>query len=344
MGQRANLILVEGNKYELYYDHWCANRLDAYLFWGVDRAAQFFREHAKQGDEWWIDNIWCEGGAVIDLNKKILLWFGGEDISYDIPLRRLMLELMRMNWQDYRILWAHEGVADMADYVGYDRNKVIAPFNEKELFNTEKIQNIFNPTDSNDYWDCVISFSYRSGDIEIYTGYISSYLKEFLYFGSDMIQLKEEGKFYTEYTDNPEGENALHSGIHIDLQGRELHVWSCYQEIFDFKRLQTVWRDYKIYYHKDKFEVHTKLTNNKLIFEQCDKVHLINKVKKIVCIDSKNPLETINSLVDRISEQGKEVQLIPAAYMAKEVKSDRISQEKEFDKLIYKTQNTDFKL
>ena len=47
MGQRANLILVEGRKYQLFYSHWCANTLPRDLFWGPGHAAAFIRiQHA----------------------------------------------------------------------------------------------------------------------------------------------------------------------------------------------------------------------------------------------------------------------------------------------------------
>jgi hypothetical protein len=39
VGQRANLILVEGREYRLFYSHWCANRLPA--------IAGFLRHHLQ---------------------------------------------------------------------------------------------------------------------------------------------------------------------------------------------------------------------------------------------------------------------------------------------------------
>ncbi|MCL1916799.1 MAG: hypothetical protein FWG14_00550 [Peptococcaceae bacterium] len=166
MGQCANLIIVENNERELYYDHWCANSLDSDLFWGIDKAVQFFRDHEQQEDDCWLDTTWCEGGAVIDLDKKVLLWFGGEDICYDIPLRRAFLELMNKTWPRFQIHWAYAGIVDLADYVGYDRNKVIVPFDEEELFDTEKIIDVFDSIGSDD-WNIVISFRNMNNEIEV---------------------------------------------------------------------------------------------------------------------------------------------------------------------------------
>jgi hypothetical protein len=41
MGQRANLLIIESGRGTLYYDHWCANRLDDELFWGPEEALHF---------------------------------------------------------------------------------------------------------------------------------------------------------------------------------------------------------------------------------------------------------------------------------------------------------------
>ena len=86
MGQRANLILVEKGKYQLFYSHWCANTLPRDLFWGPDHAQAFIRIQRPVGDSGWLDDVWAEGGAILDIDRKCLLLYGGEDILYDVPL------------------------------------------------------------------------------------------------------------------------------------------------------------------------------------------------------------------------------------------------------------------
>ena len=100
MGQRANLVIYKNRDWSLYYDHWCANRLDIELFWGPESATEFVKQRSPLDDrDDWLDEVWCEGGALIDHDSQLLLWFGGEDIIYDIPLRRAFLELMTYRWK-----------------------------------------------------------------------------------------------------------------------------------------------------------------------------------------------------------------------------------------------------
>lgn len=77
MGQRANLILVEGREYQLFYSHWCANTLPRDLFWGPEHAVAFIRIQRAVDDSGWLDEVWAEGGAVVDLDRKHFLLYGG---------------------------------------------------------------------------------------------------------------------------------------------------------------------------------------------------------------------------------------------------------------------------
>ena len=331
MGQRANLIVIENNELELYYDHWCANELDAVLFWGVDESIKFFRDHDKKGDEWWLDTVWCEGGAVIDLDKNILLWFGGEDIIYDISLRKLLLELMQTNWPGFRIVWAFEGIADLAAYAGYDINKVIA---SKNAFSTDKILSVFNPDEEINYRDCAISIRNLNNEIEIYTTYLDVSLEEFLLFGSGMVSIKRGAKYYSEYIDNPESDNALHSGIHIDPNKKEIHIWSCFEVVVvHHDRLRKAWDGYKLFYHKDDYEIHTKLTDGKLRFVQRERNVLIHELKQIVCKEFRDPFNTVNTVINALTEQNKKVEVSAAVFMASKYETNPVLREKMFDRL-----------
>ncbi len=126
MGQRANLLIVRNQSYELYYSHWCAYTLPVSLFWGEQYAIRFIELQKQVDESGWLDDKWAEGGAVLDLERRVLLFYGGEDILYDVPLRNGLLRLMKNNWPGWEIRWAHEGIADLAAYVGYPAEKVLA--------------------------------------------------------------------------------------------------------------------------------------------------------------------------------------------------------------------------
>src|SRR5262245_65441601 len=106
MGQRANLVIVRRQDWRLYYDHWRPNRLDIELFWGPRLAAEFIEQREPLSDpDDWLDEVWCEGAAVLDEDRKVLVWYGGEDIEYDLTSRRGFLELIKVLWQGRDVRW-----------------------------------------------------------------------------------------------------------------------------------------------------------------------------------------------------------------------------------------------
>ena len=73
MGYRSNLIIINKGVMEYYTNRWCGSLLDEYLFWGIEPATVFFKYHEKESDKFLYDTVDCEGGAVIDMDKKDLL-------------------------------------------------------------------------------------------------------------------------------------------------------------------------------------------------------------------------------------------------------------------------------
>jgi hypothetical protein len=62
---------MEGRNYQLFYSHWCANTLPRDLFWGPNHAAAFIRiQRAVDEDTGWLDEVWAEGGALLDFDRK----------------------------------------------------------------------------------------------------------------------------------------------------------------------------------------------------------------------------------------------------------------------------------
>lgn len=72
----------------------------------------------------WLDEVWCEGGATLDLVNQSLTFFGGEDVSYDPFLREHLLTLYRASWAPWRVKWAHRGIFDLAKAAGVEESVV----------------------------------------------------------------------------------------------------------------------------------------------------------------------------------------------------------------------------
>ncbi len=125
MGQRANLIIKKNNQWQLYYDHWCANVLDQELFWGEQYAYDFITQR-EPDENLWLDEAWCEGACILDYDNQYVLWFGGEDVLFDVTIREAHLLLMKQQWSDWKLSWANNGIFDIGEYLDLPRSQFIS--------------------------------------------------------------------------------------------------------------------------------------------------------------------------------------------------------------------------
>lgn len=115
MGNRANLVLVDQEGWQLRYSHWGGWRLLDALAGGPDMAKRYVL--AQEAVDFWTDELWADGGLVLDLNNRTLLFFG-EELMFSMNERRAIFEVLAIVWQGFSISWAFDGTAEIAAYVG----------------------------------------------------------------------------------------------------------------------------------------------------------------------------------------------------------------------------------
>jgi Arc/MetJ family transcription regulator len=93
--------------------------LDALAF-GPDFALRYLRASRVCPPTDWTCPSWSDGGAVIDLDRHRLLFFGDE-LLCDMPIRRAMLAVLNAMWSDFSVGWAYGGTHELASYVGVER-------------------------------------------------------------------------------------------------------------------------------------------------------------------------------------------------------------------------------
>jgi hypothetical protein len=132
MGHRANYVIKTADQVEVYYSHWGANVIEQDLFWGPEHALDFIRTQRKMGS--WLDDVWCEGGATLDVPNQTLTFFGGEDIQHDPFLREHLLTLFKASWTPWRVEWAHRGIFDLAKVAGVEESEVYSKGSDRSCF------------------------------------------------------------------------------------------------------------------------------------------------------------------------------------------------------------------
>ena len=93
--------------------------LDALAF-GPDFAVHYIRSHRPCAKDEWTDPVWADGGALVDLDERRLLFFGDE-LMTTMPERRAMLGVLALTWPDYSVGWAYGGSDELVAYLDADR-------------------------------------------------------------------------------------------------------------------------------------------------------------------------------------------------------------------------------
>lgn len=252
MGQRANLIVIRDGQWELYYDHWCANRLDRELFWGPQLATEFVQgREPVDRDSGWLDDVWCEGGAVIDHDQRVLVWFGGEDIMGEPMERAVHARAMAHVWAGWEIRWARRGIVDLATYVGVPTEDMRSARGTDREYRGLSVD-----SENPDYNDVAVSIVDATGlgalrmsgeieDLEFGLGQLSELLE---YPRSDGVSFDDLPRF----------------GVHLDVELRRFSLWAGNNTEADFGHLAAVWPGWEVVDLDDDFAQHLALANDTL--------------------------------------------------------------------------------
>ena len=170
----------------------------------------------------------------------------------------------------------------------------------------------------------------------------NSSLRELLYYGSAITELRGSTEYLSDYIDNGTAHNVLYYGVHIDCVQREIHYWrsDTTRELIDHDRLQAVWSDYKVFNHWDAFERQSELTGGRLQFKKKKTSDLITAIEAIVCrrglIDHlKGFLKDIDVSNQMLNECDHVVELEPDVVLAckRLLRMNKESLERHFDDL-----------
>jgi hypothetical protein len=116
MGSRANFVIADRDGWRLRYSHWAASGIASIVAPGPSAALRFID---AQADGEWLDDVWAEGGALVDVTRRVLLFWGG-DLTDELPVRRAFMRVLALTWPGWTVRWATDGLGDLAAHVGLD--------------------------------------------------------------------------------------------------------------------------------------------------------------------------------------------------------------------------------
>ena len=234
MGNRANLVLVDRDGWQLRYSHWAGCRtLDA-LIAGPEMAQRYIL--AQEIASVWTDELWADGGLVLDLAERKLLFFGDELMS-TMNERRAMFEVLAITWPGYSISWMYDGAAGVAAYVHASFPLRGRP-SQPELLLAENTARLHH----------LVTVIGDDGGLRLWPLYWGS---SAAWHGPELIDiLPGAGQHAIRLGMLPE------SGIHVDVPNKCLGVWLTTPAPGLLRWLPQLWPGWRIELWGDRYEEH----------------------------------------------------------------------------------------
>ena len=333
MGDRAQLMVLKNGRYDIHFDHWGALSLPGYLFWGPKTALAYFKNNEKI--EEWLDDVWAEGAALLDLDLRNLLFFGGEDLNCDVRLREEFLSLMLVMWPGWEIRWAAEGQADIADYLGYPRENVLSLRDRSETTRDRLVSLLAEQAqmeeEKEDYVNICLSFKAADGRLKFFR--ISKLnVSDLMSGGPELAAVCREAKGWPE----------LHldcfpcGGVHLDEGRRTVEYWLAEAWAPPLAAIEADWESFEVIWLRDDYRRQLSLGEGLLSFQSLSRERRHELLRPIACLEQAevtHDRKWLATLIGRLGLQGT-VTVSPSIFSSRPPKlPSPAARHKKFDEI-----------
>ncbi|WP_330271075.1 hypothetical protein OG205_28430 [Lentzea sp. NBC_00516] len=244
MGSRANYVIVDERGWELYFDNGGAVPLLGTFADGPAEVIEFVRE--TNPAEHWLDDVWCEGAALIDSVDHVLLLFTWHHDGVDDRARRLAA--IRSAWPGWRIRWAYGGLEDVVAYLGIDRATVRAAERRHPVLQLQ-------PGDFPIIPNCLVTIRQADGSVH---GHMLDHLHgEPLWAGPGLLDSVAVLTPTQGWERQPDEDLGPELGLHFDLANREFGFWTAATFNGTVDEIAARWPGWRVEFWEDRHEEQT---------------------------------------------------------------------------------------
>lgn len=251
MGHRASLVLRENGETDVRYSHWGARHLIDEIFYGPAAAREYVecQDEDRLGEV--LDATWGEGAAVLDFDRRVLLFWGDHDLLGDVPARvPHLLEMMRHTWPGWSVRWASRGMHTVKEYLDStpppaDEPIPPGPLDEHAASFVRDHTAWWLEFDVGGYVDTVVTVRRHDGTLADHTTTHS--LERTLSLGEGLLEILA-GRTPV----SPPPEREVQSTLLVDEAARELHAWWGYSLLEDpLGWTSQRWPGWRFHWHEE---------------------------------------------------------------------------------------------
>ncbi|MFC5754736.1 hypothetical protein [Actinomadura rugatobispora] len=251
-GGHAHYVIVDGKELGVWWRRRGAHTLFHDVMWGPDRTIDFIRSQSGGTSASWMNSVWWEGVALLDLRRRRMLVHSGQDVAG--PQRdtsvleiRAWLRVAHALWPRWTVTWAARELFEVMDYLGLPYDTVLYL---DEPPRPQRVQWALPPAEDDDL-SCValtlVAVRDASGRLS-FSGLWCDGMEGPLLAGPEIMLVPQE-----ESVPFAALESVPRNGVYIDATTRRLDWWSL-DAPHDPRTAARTWTGWTLIDHGDAFE------------------------------------------------------------------------------------------
>lgn len=298
MGCRGSFVIRENGINTYLYDRSFGAGIMPDIFYGVDSTLSMFGRGRE--DETILDEVWGEGGVIVDLDAKVMMFWGSDVLFDNVPLIPHLISFMEtFTWKGWDVRHAQWGMLSMGKYLDLPEFSPSVtyqkPSEEWRKYHLDWWMKADEDGAKYNEEQTVISYKKSTGNILNYTTSVES--GSTLALGKDLFQILKDRK-----TVPLLHQRDVYDCLYIDEQNKTIHVFWGYPSSFDSLGYQLrYWSDWQVKWIDEGYVGHLKLIDYKQDDLLFSKEEAANGVIKII----KEPIERWLNRVRQKSEHNR---------------------------------------
>jgi len=238
-----NAVIIEPDgSWTLRGHRWAAEDLDLMLLQEPDAVIASLRTWEEC--DWFYDDVWAEGGVLVNAGPRELVFFGGFTLVRTIPMRRRYVELLGAVWAGWQVRWAWRHTADILGPVGLTPDRPdLGPALPVEWVDAGRAT-----APSADLYGHVLSVRDPAGKLRLYRARHWA-LRQVLTAGQGILVRIGPGRATLALPDPA----SWGDGAHIDVSSRSVACWSR-DGLLPPPELDRDWPGWRLRFDEDRYE------------------------------------------------------------------------------------------
>ena len=315
MGSRANYVVVDAQGWRLFYSQWGGDTVDRHLAAGPAHALRFIEAqwHSEQKTDW-LDDVWGEGGVVVDTVARRLLFFGAYEVMHRVECRRAYFALLEQTWPGWTVGWAYNEIVDIASYVNVEQNVVLDSDPPSLAVSSGIVRRPPSSRVARGDWALLTvrtnANRVRAWPLERPTAHLA-------WAGEQLL---------TVLPGTWQSRRAIRGlppvqGLHLDLPARRLGWWTTFSAL-SHELVPGRWPGWAVEFWQDRYEEQVAACAGHVVLPAIDVAHGLDDVEWRLTDELYDPAEPARQLFETLRAQGRNIRVPEQAAAHTEVAAD----------------------